>query len=376
MFDIALECNTKTEDKNPTIILKGHPFLLRELQEEMVNLKKLLHFLNMSPEKTNEVHTIYKNYDYISSYLEGNDFNALEKMYVIFYVVKKNNSAFAPNVDTRQEILDLNVFKELYVPEMDIDQFEEIAKNIDFIKIGNTPAKLLNENERIIKKLIIEATSKTSEKNKIFIKMHKSIQEHYLDKTNEYTEKDLKYVNVALKNLNVRPKICASIMRILTKKLQQRKPIYNEKMVEEKPKYNYDSLYKEASVAINLNNMKPYRALSLKEKIYYLSILTRMNVTKEERNLFLRNCEMLTNDQSVIEKYLENYSRLKYYEESAGLKNNIAFMEACLTEMGSCPPDDYLFWEESLANEMKQVEHWIPKNYEYEEVEASRLLSK
>ncbi len=120
--------------------------------------------------------------------------------------------------------------------------------------------------------------------------------------------------------------------------------------------------------------MMPKRPLSLEQKIFYLSILTKMNVSKEERCLFLRNCEIICKSGNPIVNFLDNYKRLKYYEESVGLQQEIAFMEGCIEEMKSCSKEDYLFWQNSLKNELQQVEHWIPKNFEYEKEEAIKLL--
>ncbi len=365
------------ETRRKQSILNNSSIILKDMQRELKNLETLLAFLKMPKETIMKTHTVYKLFKYISNYLETDEFNVKEKMHIIFYVVQKNNLSFNINPNYIHEVLELNTFKKLYAPDMSMAKFEELAKKIDFVRIGGTYTKLLNKKEREINEKINEAIEITKRENKLFMLMHKYLQIHYFDKLNSYTEKDLKFINVALKKLNVSPKIIGSTIRILTKEMEKREQSEkNELQTEKSEKYDYKALEKEVSASIDLKDMFPLKPLSLEEKIYILSILIKMNVSKEERNLFLRNCEMVSKKTSPITKYLENYNRLKYYEESAGLQKEIAFMEDCFQEMMLCSDEDYLFWKESLQEALKQVEHWIPKNYEYEEEKASRLLKK
>ena len=49
-------------------------------------------------------------------------------------------------------------------------------------------------------------------------------------------------------------------------------------------------------------------------------------------------------------------------------------MEVCSGEMMICSTKDYYLWKDVLYAELKQTERWIPKNFEFEEMEAQRLL--
>lgn len=375
--EIVNECQKQKANKNTKIMLEKQEISLYTMQQEIRNLEKLLDFLKMPEEDAKKKHTIYKHYSYVSLYLDVTEFNAKERMEIILYVFQKNNASFLMEPDSIHEVLELNTFKELYAPNMSMEKFDEWASNIDFVKIGNTPTDLLNTEEQRIKEKAVEATEQTGKENKIFMLMHDYIQKHYFDKKESYTEQDLKFISTALKNVNVSPKIVSSTIRILTKEMNKRE-VGSQKIchLPEKIEYDYKSLEKEVSEVIDLKDMKPKHYLSLEEKVYYLSLLTRMNVSKEERSLFLRNCEMVLEEVSPLREYVENYNRLKYYEESVGLQKEIAFMEECFTEMLLCSHEDYYFWRQSLEETLKQVEHWIPKNYEYEESEASRLLVK
>lgn len=373
---LLAEAKKVTKDLYVPIMIDGEQTTSFSVKCELENLKKFIEFCKMSQEEINERHIICKYYNGISLYLESVSLSTEKKMNVIFYIIQKNNLSFFQDPDALHEVIDLNEFKKLYAPDMNIFKFEQLIKNIDFNKLGNIPTELLNSEERFIKQKMEEIIEKTHKENHIFMQMHKDIQEHYLNKQTSYNKEDIEIVKNSLEKIGVSPKMCAIILRILSKKLQSVRLTSKPKDKGKEEKYNYSTLAKEASEVMDLNDMKVKHLLSLEEKIYYLSILTRMNVSKEEKRLFLRNCELMGKEKNPILGYLENYNRLKYYENSVGLQNEIAFMEECLQEMMICSKEDYLFWKKSLEDILSQVEHWIPKNFAYEEEEAQRLLSK
>lgn len=143
-----------------------------------------------------------------------------------------------------------------------------------------------------------------------------------------------------------------------------------------KSTYDYKAMEREVSEVIDFNGMFPKQPLSKKQEIYYVALLSKMGVSREQRSLFLRNSEMLKGSISPILKYLDNLERLKFYEESVGLQKEISFMNDCFQECTKCDSKDFAFWEDNLGNELKKVENWIPKNFEYEEEQAKLVFKK
>ena len=202
---------------------------------------------------------------------------------------------------------------------------------------------------------------------------------HCINKKGNLNENDIQMTTLALLKLGIAKELCDGIKYLLEKELTISKQKVEKNVSRSKKQennYDYKALEKEVSKAVDLKDMFPKRPLSLKEKIYYLSILTRMNVNKEERFQFLRNCEMLKKEIVELEEYQNILNRLRYYEESVGLQSEIQSIEECLIEMTKTNPqtEEYLMWEEILKDILKKIEHWIPKNYEYEEEQVKLLL--
>ena len=354
-------------------------FSLRQIQGEIMDISSLIQFLEKDKKEVRQEHYIYQRFSSLVMHLENVSFNATDKANIIFYIIEKNNYSYDQEKNMIHNIIDINKFKEFYAPEMDAMQFAQVMKKIDFFRIGNASEDTLSSQERIIKDAIKKAIEATKERDQLFMKLHALIQEHYLSKQDSFNKTDLKYINFALQKLLNNSSICAITIRSLEKSLEKR--ILNQKkkdapkILKKENNYNYKALEKEVSEVIELKDMYPKRPLSLKEKIYYLSILTRMNVNKEERFQFLRNCEMLKKEIVELEEYQNILNRLRYYEESVGLQSEIQSIEECLIEMTKTNPqtEEYLMWEEILKDILKKIEHWIPKNYEFEE-EAVRLL--
>lgn len=370
------ECQKKTNNMQATIIINDKKTTPLAIQNELGNLIKLIEFCAMDQKCIDEKRTVYKYFDTVSLYVGASPLTLEDKVKIFFSIIQKNCNTLEQQPETIHEIIDLNEFKKIYAPKMELYEFDEMIKNMDLIRIGSSPQELLNEEELLIKQKIEETICITHEENKTFIQMHKNIQEHYFNKLESFNSKDLEIINLSLKNIGVRPKFCSMTMRLLNKKVRKNNLRTDQKIEKSKVEYDYSSLEKEANEAIDLKDMKPKRALSLEEKIYYLGILTRMNVSKEERNLFLRNCEFVHTEENPMLKYMENYNRLKFYEASSGLQNEISNMEKCFNEMTLCSHEDHFFWKNYLEEKLKEIEQWIPKNYEYEVIEAQRLLSK
>lgn len=377
--EVREKINPENENKE-NIVINGMKFSLRQIQGEIMDISSLIQFLEKDKKEVRQEHYIYQRFSSLVMHLENVSFNATDKANIIFYIIEKNNYSYDQEKNMIHNIIDINKFKEFYAPEMDAMQFAQVMKKIDFFRIGNASEDTLSSQERIIKDAIKKAIEATKERDQLFMKLHALIQEHYLSKQDSFNKTDLKYINFALQKLLNNSSICAITIRSLEKSLEKR--ILNQKkkdapkILKKENNYDYKALEKEVSKAVDLKDMFPKRPLSLEEKIYYLSILTRMNVNKEERFQFLRNCEMLKKEIVELEEYQNILNRLRYYEESVGLQSEIQSIEECLIEMTKTNPqtEEYLMWEEILKDILKKIEHWIPKNYEYEEEQVKLLL--
>lgn len=356
-------------------IFKDKIYSIKELKDLQEEVEKLISFLKLEKEEVFDEKIIFFYYSFLSKYLEKCPLSAKEKVSVLMEVIAKNAFCFS-DTSAIHIILDLNVLKEVYASEMNSVQFDNWIKTIDVLAIAEKKNKDLSKEELIIKKKIREAEKITIKKSNQIILMHKTIKRHYLDKSDSFTDKDILFVKVALSYLEVSPKIQALTIKCLKKELESRSVSERKSSCDSNLYYDYNALAKEINEVVDFENMFPKRFLRMEEIAYCLSLLIKMNVSKEQQNLFLKNCEMLQGREHPIVQYLDNYEKLKYYEESVGLQKEIGYLEDYFQESMLCSEEDYLFWVDSLKEELKQIRHWIPKNYTYEEEQAKKILSK
>lgn len=341
---------------------------------EEKSIMQMLHFLGHSKEELLETHMLFTSYSVASIYLDGSNLNAKEKMEIIMHILFKNCYVLLKDSQSIPVIFDQIIFKNFYAPDMDINEFEEFMQTIDIMTIlkSNNP---LDKKSLKIKEKIIQTLEHTITENKKFIKAHKIMSEHYFTKLDDFDKKDLQFICVALKILNVSPKIQSSILRILNKVIENRKPIQNP-VEKEVKNYDYNAMCIELNTLIDFNEMWPKKALSKEEEIRVLFLLLKLNISKEQIYLFLRNSDTLRWNQNPLLKYMESFEKYNFYKSSVGIQKELKYMEDCFQESIICDFSDYMFWKENLDNEIKKIENWIPKNFEYEFVEARKLSKK
>lgn len=353
----------------------GQEISITDIEYQLNVLYKLLYFLDLSYQEVQENHHVFISFPLVCSLLEETRLKNQEKMDVLFYIIEKNNASFQYNTTGNSNILDLTRLKELYSPNSSPEAFDKFMQKIDIQKLINSEESELSKQEAQIKKYLSKMLEESDVKNKRMIQMHNFIENHYLKKKDTYTEKDIQYVQVALKYLGVSDKDRTIIINNLKKNLKKRTDeVVEEKRPKEKP-FDYQSAFLKVNEVMDLKSMFPKRSLTLEERIFYLALLTKMNVPKEERYLFLRNCEMLAYSNPIA-TYMMEYEKLKYYEEKAGLQQELAYLEELAQEIFLSSHEDYVFWKESMQNELKKIYSWIPKKFAYEEEEASKLVLK
>lgn len=339
--------------------------------EFLENVEFILNSLEKNPEEELNL-CFFDSYSILNELFEKSELNSKEKWEIVVFLLEKN----LKNYNEEAVSIEKSTLEKLIR-----SRFTEAQMNYlffgskDNIEENNKNTLTTIEKQEVDEFLMNMKFQKGSLRT---CKAFTCIKRHFLNKKPNLNEGDIKITLKALQILGISKELCERFSYLLNKeklKKQKEDVVKNNTIIkEEKSHYDYSALEKEVSQAIDLKDMYPKYALTLTERIYYLSILIKMNVSKEQRNLFLRNCELMYEERNPMLVYMETYNRLKYYEPSSGLQKDIAFMESCFQDMMLCSNEEYLFWKNSLGEELKQIEQWIPKNFEYEEVEAQRLL--
>lgn len=316
-----------------------HKELIGEYRENGLidKLKQIDYLLEILKDEKQEIISemvLFTDFAMLSKLLLESNLNAKEKANIVLFFLEKDMRDFYKDAF----IIAYEDIKDLKMPSMSEEEFKKFVQGKSFVAFFEKDFEELTEEEKIFDLQLRIRINEKKLSNSI-IGALKSIQRHYFNKKIDLNETDIRITTKSMEVLGVSQGICNAFQNMLKNKIikdrKERQPS-SKKTIVEKTEYDYKSLEKEVSEVIDLKDMKPKRYLSLEEKIYYLSILTKMNVSKEERSLFLRNCEMVLEEASPLKTYVENYNRLKYYEESVGLQKEIAFMEECFKEMLLC----------------------------------------
>lgn len=354
----------------------GRPLSIGELKANRANTKDLLYFLQSSKADLLKENAVYTGFFFLSTVIEHVSLSAYEKLDLIMNVIEKNHYVFEKRKETNPVLIDIDRLKEMLYPNMSRTKFREFLKNTDISKILKAPDDTLCEEELFLKEKIFEVFEQTTEAQNHIINCHRLVKEHYINKVDSYTEKDIKFVRLALLEMDISPNLVGTITRILKKELEKRKRKNVPLSKQKESDYDYKTMSEEVECFIDLNTMDPKRSLTKEEEIQVLTILTRMGIDREQRRLLLRKNEMLVGSKHPFTKYLENYKKLRYYEAKVGIQKDLNDMEEYFQSLFLTDDDTYICSREFLTETLKKVNSILPKNFEYEEYEANTRLSK
>ena len=365
--------------KTGTVVsLEGKKISMKQLKISHNAYCQLQFFLNNDKDVLVQKAFVFCNYYLLCEILEGEYFSNREKIEIIFDIIKKNIYVFKRNNTNIPVLIDMHELPKIFAR---LGKSYMINNGIVDINTILRSGILTKEEDNILEEKMQETFKKQGKENLKIINSHQTIEKHFLDKKDSYNEKDIKFVSLALRELEVSNNIIEVIARLLRKELEKREKETKNEITKEffkiENKFDYKTLSKEVEEFIDINTMEPKRTLEKKEEIYVLMLLTRMQVQKEQRRLFLRKSEMLQGLRSNEEYYQDNLDKFKYYEEKSGIQKELKFMEECYLGMKNCKnKEDYQLYKSYLEETLKEVKYFIPKNFSYEEEQASLLLAK
>lgn len=210
-------------EENAQFTVEGRDVTIEDLKNDKLKVEQLLYFLISDKKILFENRQVFVNYFYMSDLLESSPLNAREKMEIIIHIVEKNLSVFASESYRCSIIFDADIFKNLYAQNMSYEEFQNLLKNLDTTRLLNSKKEELTKEEQMIKEKLLEAIRLSEKKSQAIITCHNLIDKHYFKKLDTYTEKDIKFVSVALSKLGIWDNIVGSIFRILSKNVEKRK---------------------------------------------------------------------------------------------------------------------------------------------------------
>lgn len=327
--------------------------------------------------------TIFMDFKILSKLLADSNLNNREKLSILIEFVEKNISTGILE-DAQMESVDI----------LDLDRKKlKLTVNERFnLQDANYVNDLLRKSKQELTEREIEIKEELEKNKKIstesknmskIIINSRIIKEHLIDKGTSYITDDIKEVVIAFKNLNVTEDICNCVKYILEKDLEKRitkesakKTVYDLYIPQEHSKKyltdkEYRQIKKELRNYFDFYNMKPVRELSQEEIMYCASLALKLNINKDTVRLFFIIMEKQYNNDNPIAQFIQNYNKIKYYEERFELEESVDIINEAIKECFIASAEDYKVWKEMIKLELDEINKKMPKNYEYELVKAS-----
>lgn len=327
--------------------------------------------------------TIFMDFKILSKLLADSNLNNREKLSILIEFVEKNISTGILE-DAQMESVDI----------LDLDRKKlKLTVNERFnLQDANYVNDLLRKSKQELTEREIEIKEELEKNKKIstesknmskIIINSRMIKDHLIDKGTSYITDDIKEVVIAFKNLNVTEDICNCVKYILEKDLEKRitkesakKTVYDLYIPQEHSKKyltdkEYRQIKKELRNYFDFYNMKPVRELSQEEIMYCASLALKLNINKDTVRLFFIIMEKQYNNDNPIAQFIQNYNKIKYYEEKFELEESVDIINEAIKECFIASAEDYKVWKEMIKLELDEINKKMPKNYEYELVKAS-----
>lgn len=212
-------------------------------------------------------------------------------------------------------------------------------------------------------------------------KNYEIIQNSYLNKTNTYTEEDINQTYNALIAINIPLNICQIIKEELKrrkskneqkfKSLSKRQVVINPDMYKVQPinkeivnKKEYNIIYRELLTYFDFEQMIPIKNLSLKDVIYCVHLLIKINMSENVIDKFIRIVEKQKNNPVAM--YVFIYDKIQNSLSDETIATKVHLIEEYLGQLFIPESEsDYEFWKECINEELANLNELIPNNHNY-----------
>lgn len=311
-----------------------------------------------------------------------------EQAKIIFYLCEQN--AMLTCLEENLPIYDLDKIYEYRIQKMQDEDLNKLIYEKIFPSVFTSNSKTQTQESIETRAFLMKRPKLFALEDLSSLNNSRKVKEHYLDKLDSYTEKDIEEVTKALENLKVNNKIIKEIRKILIKalnrrmtKLEPKKTTSINSEVFKRPDISKrNEIYKKLDENIDLRNM------SLKKRGYWQSheivnhveMLLNINANPEDIDEFLRNVKF-ENDihfPNFIAAYVDRYDKFKYYEEKMGVSGKLEEIDACFQEMFISSDEDYREWKEIILSESGELCYYqyYHNSFEYELETAKKRLKR
>lgn len=334
------------------------------------------------PEKDYSLHgEVFVDFGILSGYLEKSGLTNKEAMTIIFTFLKKNLAAGIADENTHS--FDPHKIDEYPFKSLTSEEVHQLIHEDKYRLLQSKPASERTEKENAIIKELEEFTEQNPSDVEIYRQIHKLIKERYFDNLTDFTQEDVKIFVEQLKKMGLSERYCEFLIEYLNIKAIKTSQKKNRQQQDNNPsspvklettkkptlsKKETNILYKELSTFYNPDTKTITRYLTIKEIIYCLRLMRKLNFNDSSIDIFLKCVEKSNRQYKIhpITQYIELYNKLKYYEERLNLQDSLSYIESIMQEMCILNEEDYGEWKKLLEEELSNIVRVITPEHEYE----------
>ena len=346
------------------------------------------------PHLATRKHLIFGKYSLASVIIKQQPYlSENEYINLVFGIVNRNIEAGLLDenrvISKSDKKLDVRVFNQYHQERLDINN-EEIL-NIVIEKYRDFFIEQIPESETDVFDILDLDVDNLEQ----FKSAHSKIKEHYIDKTDSFNSDDIEITIQSLKEIGYTDEICEKVFKVLKRVLykrelkdqkeelkRRREELSNNVIstpVEQKPiipKKEFQTVYRELNEYFDFDNMKSKKYLSLKEVIYCIHLMLKINFDNETIDEFIETIKRENKkiNNNPITLFVDLYDKLKHYEKELNLTEKLKMIESLIGEIFICSSEDYEFWKENINEELQNIINSLPNNHEYELSQAKQLV--
>lgn len=355
---------------------------LDDLEEEHNILESFLEILDVN--KFKRINELFKDYCDLSYLLESSPLNLKEKSNVIFAIIQSNLDKKL--LDKEAMVVDISKLNHHTFKTMTPKEAKILIYQIGVCHVDEREDLTEEEKAKIAE--IYRYVEKNAINISEFIENHHQIKIHYLDKLTSYTKEDIEAVKIALKKLDVTPKMIQNIEVFLNKEMERRLSVKQDVVLNwGQPNYQkqqllkdkeYKKIRKELSSYYNQYENQLLKDLSFEDSIYCVSLMIELGYTEKDINTFLLRIET-TNpiEKNPITEFVSNYKKYTFYQDDYQIKEKMdIILEYLSVIFMNVEGKEYNDFKHEIREELMKLNYLIPDNYQYEKSLAKKLIKQ
>lgn len=330
-------------------------------KRKVLIISDILRILKINPSNWDMCGEVFIEFDLLSELMLETKLNMKEQADVIEYFIFKNLASGVTKVESNY--FDIRKLSNFEFENITYEQAKLYLKTDGYRKLSEKENK--TEQEKMILNELENFIDQNTEKHDDITRIHKIIEEEYLNHKENLTEANITSYIEQLKKLNLSEEVANSLRIFLMKKIKKEKPTLQLKTIKNLKKDVILSKKQYYELESKLKEMLDLDTMTFKREIYsdelqnLFQIMIQLKYDKETIYEVARKYEKMNQQKNAIVLYLEVIDQLRDYISEEEVHN----LEEIFQETFICNSEDYIEWKNMLKENLLDQINQIPKDH-------------